>query len=382
MAEHRRDLAQVEYSSECCQASHQMEPHERQREMRSGLRSKSLCRRGASVMPSCSPPKVLLEIDSLGGHRASYLELFGQLVDGVRTTSLWRMLLARQPLLFLTLEGSFGKYSFLAPMRALLGRRTVGLLLRPGPALRGTSFRLRTKRFLLKMLRRIPYVQTLTILPFSVEPRFSEIANGWIYDPQLWDLDDDTRTRVQTGGTELAASIRMAATKRRICVAIGTQHMKKGYDRFVQLYSASQGLRRRMLFASGGKVSEELSLFAKKFEDLGGYSLNRFITHEELLDFYAAADIVWCAYNPGYDQASGIFGRAVQLGLPVIVRRDSYLHRLSNTSGIEHIAIGDDDDVNEVGAELERVCNERSGLHVEQMRQRSVARIQQALGLT
>ena len=37
------------------------------------------------------------------------------------------------------------------------------------------------------------------------------------------------------------------------------------------------------------------------------------------------ADLLWCCYNPIYDQSSGIFGRAIQIGRPTIVRKGSCL---------------------------------------------------------
>ena len=113
-------------------------------------------------------PKIYIEIAALGGHRGSYLDFFCKLFDGARTQCIAKMLFTKKPLFFITLEGSFGLYSFAAPFRAVLGRRTVGLLLRPLPAVEGKSLRLRTKRLVLKILRRISAVQTLTILPFSV----------------------------------------------------------------------------------------------------------------------------------------------------------------------------------------------------------------------
>ncbi len=148
-----------------------------------------------------SPPAVLLHITSEDGHRGSYLSLLGGLLNGARARGFWQMLLTPKPLCFLTLEGAFALYCLIAPSRALIGRRTVGLLLRPRPALTGQSLRLRIKRYILKWLRRLPQIQTLSILPFSVEPRFADIADGWIHDPQLWDL------RAEKGSTEIKGEV-------------------------------------------------------------------------------------------------------------------------------------------------------------------------------
>lgn len=287
-------------------------------------------------------PKVYIEIASLGGHRESYLELFRQLCDGERTQSIFKMLFAKQPVFFITLEGSFGLYAFVAPVRALVGRRTVGLLLRPLPAVEGKSLRLRTKRLVLKILRRISAVQTLTILPFSVEPRFASIADGWIYDPQLWDLDEESRERVVNGGGSLAKEVQNVACGRRVCTALGRQDLAKGFDQFVHLFCSSPELRKEMLFAYGGRVNSELSFLAENFDRFNGFALNRYVADEEILDLYAASDLVWCVYDSNYDQASGVFGRAFQLGLPVMVRRGSLVHRMCQLENFPHLDIDDE----------------------------------------
>lgn len=290
-------------------------------------------------------PKVYIEIASLGGHRESYLELFRQLCDGERTQSIFKMLFAKQPVFFITLEGSFGLYTFVAPVRALVGRRTVGLLLRPLPAVEGKSLRLRTKRLVLKILRRISAVQTLTILPFSVEPRFASIADGWIYDPQLWDLNKNDRERVASGDGPLTKEVHKVACGRRVCIALGRQNLAKGFDQFVQFFCSSQELRKEMLFAYGGRVNDELSFLAKNFDKFNGFALNRYIADEEILDLYAASDLVWCVYDSNYDQASGIFGRAFQLGIPVMVRRNSLVHRMCQLENFPHLVIDDEADI-------------------------------------
>ena len=56
---------------------------------------------------------------------------------------------------------------------------------------------------------------------------------------------------------------------------------------------------------------------------------DRLLTDGEMMSLYACADVVWSCYSPEYDQASGIFGRAVQHGVPTVVRVGSNLHSLS-----------------------------------------------------
>jgi hypothetical protein len=71
----------------------------------------------------------------------------------------------------------------------------------------------------------------------------------------------------------------------------------------------------------------------------GGYACDRFISNEELFDLYACADLIWCCYAADYDQASGVFGRAIQLGIPVVVREGALIHKFCLAQGLPCVAI-------------------------------------------
>ena len=277
------------------------------------------------------------------GHRGQYMLFLAELFDARRVGFSWRGALTRQPVLVSMIEESFGRYVVVAVLRAVLGRRTVGLLFRPRPALEGAGWRFATKRWVLRGLRALREVRTLTILPFSVEPGFAEIADGWIYDLQCWDLcgaDGAGRPPQAAEEGALAAEMREVAAGRHICCAVGRQDPAKGFGQFAALFTGSAQLRAGLLFVSGGKVAPELTDAAEALAAAGGLVLNRFISDGELLDLYAAADLVWCVYLPQYDQASGILGRAMQLGLPVVVREGSLVERLCAIEGVAHIACG------------------------------------------
>lgn len=276
------------------------------------------------------------------GHRAQYVDLLGQLFPVRRVRFNWGVLADRNPVLVPLIEDSLGLYALVGILRSLIGRRTAGLLFRPGAAISAQTLRHRVKRFVLRLLRLLPRIQTLTILPFAVEPRFAEIADGWIYDPQIWDLHWPEPMMDTPAGGVLAAAIRKAAGGRPICCAVGRQDADKGFDQFAAIYAAAPPLRDAMLFAYGGKVAPSCEATAAEFAALGGYGVNRFIDDAELLDFYVCADLVWCAYAPDYDQASGILGRAMQLGIPVAVRGGSLIHRLCQIEGLPHVVVDQD----------------------------------------
>src|ERR1700685_4165033 len=131
--------------------------------------------------------------------------------------------------------------SLAALFRSLVGKKTIGLLFRPGDCFIERSIKSSFRRILFGVVSRLRNVHLLSIFPFAVSPEISSVATSWIYEPQLWDL-----------------------------------------------------------------------------QYLGVPDLQ-------------SADLVWSCYAPDYNQSSGIHGRAVQLGIPVVVRRGSYIDALGKS---------------------------------------------------
>ena len=284
------------------------------------------------------------------GHRGQYNAMLARLFHLRRARFSPAMLVARAPVLCPQIEAAPLRFGLTCLARGLLGRRTTGLLLRPLPALKGRSLRLRVKRAMLMLLRRAPGVQVLTIVPFAVNPGLAAIAHGWIHDLQNWDMQLEADPVAAPAGQFLGQDIRRHAQGRQICCAIGRQDREKGFDRFAALYSSSPALRDVMLFAFGGKVSHPLAEAARDFADHGGYALDRYVSDAELAELYAAADLVWCAYAPDYDQASGVLGRAMQYGIPVVARRGSVIAAVCAIAGHPCVELDDGDDWDKLAA--------------------------------
>lgn len=276
---------------------------------------------------------------TLDGHRRDYVRFFERWWANRRCTTLsvsnWReTLFVDSPALFLMVEEGFAGYVVAALWRALLGRRTVGLLFRGREAVLGDSSRLRLKRYVLGGLRRVPHVTTLSIVPFAVDRRLATVADDWIDDPQLWDLEDNAPE-----STPLSEAVHAAAGTRGIVVSLGAQKAAKGFDFFTRAWLEVPELRRQWLFVAAGKVAEPESQAAMLFEAEGGYLVDRFITNAELHSLYRVADVVWGIYAPFYDQASGIFGRAVQYDVPILLRRGSAVETYGRELGVRQAAV-------------------------------------------
>ena len=232
-----------------------------------------------------------------------------------------------RPFFYAMLDSHVISFLTNAVVRSLSGRRTVGLFFLPGRCFLRTSFKSRIKRMLFQAASQLPHVSILTLMPFAVFPRFEEVATGWIYDPQLWDL-------LHFGFSEgnvfpmLRDLLSAKAGGRRFLIALGEQHQGKGFDYLVDLWCSSAEVRENFLFVVAGNVEDHSAQKAEMFVQQGGLLINRHVSHAELMFMYRFADIIWCCYSPAYNQASGIFGRATQLGVPVTVRKGSYLENL------------------------------------------------------
>lgn len=315
------------------------------------------------------------------GHRGPYNAMLAELFPSRVVTFGFSAVFSRQPVLVPFIEESLVRYVAACLLRALLGRRTAGFLFRPLPTLQGQGMRMRAKCAVLKLLRRVPGVTTLTILPFSVAPQFALIADDWIYDLQLWDLHRPGEPSSTLAAGPLATQIRAAAAGRAVCSAIGRQDSGKGFELFVRTWLTNAELPRGMLFAYGGKVDPALRGAADDFAAAGGIGFDRTISDAEIVDLYLASDLVWCVYDPGYDQASGILGRAMQTGVPVAVRRGSLIERLCQLEGHPHLSITDERDGSRLAARMDSIDGVSAAARARRHAEESMRRLRKALGL-
>lgn len=263
------------------------------------------------------------------GHRQSYLSILSGYLTahGLTFTPPHKSAAAS---FFPMIEDNVPRFVVAAIICSIRKKPCVGLLFRPSECLRTDSLKYRFKGLLFRLLKKLPSVSVLTILPFSVEQAFAEVATGWIYDPQLWDLPDQDPGPIDT---ELKDRIARAAQGRKLVIALGVQNRIKGFEFFARLWCEKASLRERYLFVAAGKVAIESADLAVKLTECGGIIVNRFISDEELLSLYEIGDVIWACYAPDYNQASGIFGRSFQLAKNTIVRRGSHLVPLAAELG-------------------------------------------------
>lgn len=202
------------------------------------------------------------------------------------------------------------------------GPRTVALFLRPQNCLRPIKPVHRIKQMLFRILRRIPKVSILTILPFDLEPRLANYARDWINDPQLWDLP-------LLAPEALGLPLVPPAGDKPAITMLGRLDHDKGFDQFATLWIENPSVREKYRFVAAGKVDPDMVGLAGEFVEAGGTLIDERISDERMFALFHESNAIWCAYDRHYDQASGIFGRAFQLGLPTIITAGSFLEKLS-----------------------------------------------------
>ena len=294
-------------------------------------------------------PEIGYYTRTLDGHRQSYLDFVKKNFGGHRVEG-FSLISKKQPLLFLMIEDNFLLYFAISCMRALLGRTTAGLLFRPKPALEASNFRLKLKLAMLKLLKKVKNIKTLSIVPTTLEPAIAQITDDWIYDFQLWDITEEQKLlshKIRNKEVNLdhfkeyaiAHEVRAFAKDKKIIIALGVQNKAKG----IQILAENIGLfnENDYLVVVAGRFDEASKIQKKYLQDNNALIFDRFMTDQEILALYSVADVIWCHYDPSYDQASGILGRAIQLGVRPIVRKDSFSEKFCQSEGVKNLTLED-----------------------------------------
>jgi len=285
------------------------------------------------------PRRGLVHVTAPSGHRQSYLDLFERLlrlqpsVGGLSRGNLVRLLSADR-VLFATIDDDIRLFALVCLLRAVMRRRTVGVFLRPQSCL-GKTAKARIKHALFGLLRRCPGVTTLSIIPFELMAGQERVVRGWIHDPQLWDQIDipdhpDSHTVVD---------LRALAGERPVLAFLGTVTQIKGIGFLAEILALRPDLAQQYCIIIGGEVAEACRSDVKQLVDLGATVWDRRLTDAEMSAVYEAASLVWACYDPSYDQASGIFGRAVQRGRMAVIREGALLGRYAEILGHPYIAL-------------------------------------------
>jgi hypothetical protein len=284
----------------------------------------------------------IIYVKSNSGHRQSYVDLLGPIlglspVMEPMSKSLKERMIAVDRLLFATVDDDLGSFVSISVKRAVLGRPTVALFLGPQSCFGTLTARRFFKRGIFTALRYAPGISVASIVPLCLAPEYAGVVRMGLHDPQWWDMHDGHILR-QPGATPVASEVRRLAGGRPIVCWLGAVSVHKGFAFMVDSLEANPDLARRICFVSAGVAGSEQAL-ASRFRSIGGVHIDRRLTDSEWESLYGVADAVWACYDPRYDQASGTFGRAVQFGVPAIVRRGSLIHMAAMKFGAPVVSV-------------------------------------------
>lgn len=273
---------------------------------------------------------LIFEKSSLG-HRGEYSNIFSIILEGKQITGFSQInllkLLKSPAVLFSSCDDYIVCFFVISLLRAWFGRPSVAIATRAEAIYKPLTLKIKIKKLIYKLIRKNNRIKVLSTLPFYVEPRLREVVDDWIYDPQFWDL------------YYLKNKFKREITVLRVkCLKFGGVHenklklvlpgkisIRKGAKFMMDIFLSSQQIRKRFLFILGGEILDLNNDEISNFKKAGGYVIGRSPSFEELLDLYRLSDIIWCCYPRTFNHSSGIFGRALQLGVPVVVRKKSYL---------------------------------------------------------
>lgn len=266
------------------------------------------------------------------GHRESWIQLFGQITGytpliGPRSHDRTKKLIAADDVLFASVEDDLRLFTRVALARLMRGKKTRGFFVNPGRAIHGGRFVHKIKYAFLRTCRLCPGIDTMSIIPFYIDPRLERLTTDWFYDPQFWDLSDSDRAPIPC---PLVDEIRSFAKDRKILLFLGRMDISKGAPFFVECLRRHPELAKTHAFVAAGKAKDDMISLSQELEDLGGMHINRFLTDVEVAALNIASDTIWACYEPYYNSSSGLFGRALQLGKDVLIREGSYLDIMAN----------------------------------------------------
>ncbi|MGV3554641.1 MAG: hypothetical protein ACO1OD_05250 [Croceibacterium sp.] len=190
-------------------------------------------------------------------------------------------------------------------------------------------------------MRRVPGVTTIGIVPFNIEPRFAQVCDEAIHDPQLWDAAPGR----PAAETRLSNDIRQLAGGRPIIAALGALATNKGTAFLAEVLEAEPALTETFFWVCAGPVSSSEKDLGPLLRSAGAHLVDRFLDDQELVSVYGAANLIWACYAPAYDQASGVFGRALQYRKTPIVRHGATIDRFGREYGFACLSVEYDADL-------------------------------------
>ena len=258
--------------------------------------------------------EVLAFDDSAHGHRARGLDnlrrmLGAETIVGPSAENLARLARWKGPVILQSSDCYPALAARISLGRALRGRRTVGTVYRPPHTALDPIRRLRRSIFH-HALSAWPNTQLISMSP-KLGLNGVEEAGPWVFDGEWWDIEEEPARCEIPGGIQPG-----------FVLFAGTLMARKGFGFFKDIAVAAGG---DLSFVAAGEQVDVSDADLAAFKAAGGIHLPGYISDQELFDLMRGASYAWCCYRPDNNMSSGIYGRALQLGTPPLVNKQTWL---------------------------------------------------------
>ena len=255
------------------------------------------------------------------GHYLNYSQLVTTLVGGEIELTSWnqvRLLLQKNAIVFVAGDKIHLIYSPFIVIRSLLRRKNVLLSIR-SEFLLHQNLKSKMKRALFRFLTSLPKTYIVSIHKTSDQEALKPYITHFIYDIQYFDLK-----YLKIGRTPPPEIREMASLfSKPVLLILGIFNWQRCKDELILFLESGPKIEFAVLIA--GKIEDEDYRRLKKCKNC--FLINRYITDEEMTYLYEKSDLIYCYYDPEVKRPSGIFGRSIQLGKFVLVKKDGYLER-------------------------------------------------------
>ena len=275
-------------------------------------------------------------IEVTGGHRDGW----ARTIESMTGLTVYRKIGAVQDLKYiisakvcfdLSIEDGVMSFFFISLLRALLRKKTIGIMLSPWDCYRPNVLKDKFRRYAFIFLKRLAHVRVICMIPFDMDERYRDIADCWIYDPEFWDMHALEERHVVV--RNLSRSVESTPTGKINLLYLGGVNSEKGFDFLAKLFLENKDLFLKFDLSVVGKIPKPYMYIAKQLREAGAHVVDEFVTDERMFDFIKQSSLMWCCYCPRYDASSGIFGRAIQFGKLPLIRTSSRLEKLAGVLG-------------------------------------------------
>jgi hypothetical protein len=326
---------------------------------------------------------VLVFDENLKGHRDRGLRVWASILkaettSGASRENFQRLVSWRGPVLMQSADLYPAFFSVVAARRSILGRRTIGTLLRPAHTAKVCTKRHLQRSLFYRVLTNLPLVRLVSICPRIANGRVCE-RGFWIYDSEWWDIgiiEDDSKFDMVS--TEINSQL-ATLEGRPYVIFLGALTQIKGFDFYADV--AVHAKDTDLAFVAAGISTDVPEKVLARFREHGGIVIDNYLSDGDLFALARKAAFIWCCYGPDLNISSGIFGRAIQSGVWPLVRAGSWLNAAVDMLGVGSI-IPYGDTIRAVEL-IKRGCPGRTApaVSITEMRQHSIHVIKNAIGV-